>query len=366
MSLKQTPFFEMHEKNNARIIDFGKWLMPLQYTHIRDEHIAVRNKVGLFDVSHMGNILVTGKDAEKFADRIFTNQISSLKPGKAIYGFFCNEQGGIIDDLIVYKYNRDKLFFVVNATTTEKDLNWMKYNSFNNIFYDIKIQDLSEDTCILAVQGPLSKPLLERIVRKKNDFYNLQRFSFFEDTISSSPVMIARTGYTGENGYELFFDKKYARHIWNILIKEGKSFGLTLCGLGARDSLRLEKCYPLYGNELSETITPLEANLKWAVSYRKDFIGKDAIEKKPVQKTLVAFVMVDNRIPRHGYPILSEDGKEIGYVTSGGISYSIEKNVGMGYVPLSYSKWGTVLKILIKDKTFSAKVVKPPFVPDRK
>jgi aminomethyltransferase len=367
MSLKTTPFYELHKRHNARMVPFGRWLMPLQYTHIRDEHLAVRKKAGLFDASHMGNILVTGKDAEKFSDRLLTNQIAGRKPFRAVYGMFCNERGGVIDDLIVYKYNRDKLMFVVNAGCADKDLHWMKHQSFSSTFYDVKIQDLSEETCILAVQGPESPKILEKPLRKKGEFRNLQRFSFYDDTFSSVPITVARTGYTGENGYELYFNRKHARQVWDILMKEGRPFGLTLCGLGARDSLRLEKCYPLYGNELSETVTPLEADLKWAVSFRKDFIGRKALEGvKSTERRLVAFTMLEDRVPRHGYPILSQEEKEIGTVSSGGISFSLGKNIGMGFVPAAYARWDLPVKILIRDKAVPAKIIKPPFVADRK
>jgi len=362
MPLKKTPFFDQHKKHNARMTDFGGWLMPVQYTRIQDEHCAVRRSVGLFDVSHMGNILITGKDAERFADYLVSNSVAGKKPYKVIYSPMLNERGGIVDDLLVYKYNRDKMMLVVNASNIQKDLHWIKSQSFKKMFFDVKIQDLSEETAILALQGPNSTRILERMVRKKNELRGLRYYTFYDDTINGLPVTVSRTGYTGEVGYEIYLQSRHADQFWHLLLREGKSFGLTLCGLGARDSLRLEKCYSLYGNDINETTTPLEADLKWTVNFRKDFIGKSAIEGQVPARKIAAFEMLVSRIPRHDYKIFSADDREVGRVTSGGISFTLKKNIGMGYVETSLAKPGTPVKIDIRGEKFNARIVQPPFV----
>jgi len=362
MSLKKTPFFELHKKHNAKMVDFGGWLMPVQYTHIQDEHLAVRRSVGLFDVSHMGNIFITGKDAEKFSDYLVSNTIAGKKPYKIIYSPMLNEHGGIVDDLLVYKYNRDKMMFVVNASNIQKDLHWIKSQSFTKMFFDVKIQDLSEETAILALQGPNSSKILDRLVRKKNELRGLSYYSFYDDAISGLPVTISRTGYTGEIGYEIYLNPRHAEQLWHLLMREGKGFGIALCGLGARDSLRLEKCYSLYGNDINDTTTPIEADLKWTVNFRKDFIGKHAIDGKLPAKKLVPFEMLDNRIPRHDCKIFAPDGRETGRVTSGGISFTLRKNIGMGYVETALARPGTLIKVEIRGEQFNARIVQPPFV----
>jgi len=362
MTLKKTPFYEMHKKHNAKMTDFGGWLMPVQYTHIQDEHLAVRRSVGLFDVSHMGNLLITGKDAEKFSDYLVCNAVAGKKPYKIIYSPMLNEHGGIVDDLLVYKYNRDKMMLVVNASNIQKDLQWIKSQSFKKMFFDVKIQDLSEETGILALQGPNSTKILERLVRKKNELRGLSYYSFYDDTINGLPVTISRTGYTGEVGFEIYLNPRHCEQFWHLLMREGKGFGMALCGLGARDSLRLEKCFSLYGNDINDTTTPIEADLKWTVSFRKDFVGKASINGQVPQRKLVAFEMLDNRIPRHDYKLLATDGREIGKVTSGGISYTLRKNIGMGYVETAIARPGNLIKVDIRGEQCSARIVQPPFV----
>ncbi len=360
--LKKTPFYDLHVKHNAKIVDFGGWLLPVQYTKIQEEHLAVRKSVGLFDASHMGEFLITGKDSERFVDYILANSMFNRKPYKAVYSPMLNDKGGFVDDLIAYKYNRDKIMLVVNASNIDKDLHWVKSKTSSKIFYDVKIQDMSEETALLALQGPASLKMMERLVRRKNDLRNLQSFSFYEDNFGNIPLLISRTGYTGEFGYELYFNRKHANQVWNMLLDEGKQHNMALCGLGARDSLRLEKCMLLYGQDMNETITPLEADIRWAVNLKKDFIGKDALMQEP-EKKLIAFEMVDARIPRHDYKIFSEDGQtEIGRVTSGGVSFSTGKNIGMGYVPKEKAVVGSLIKIQIREQMYVAKVVVKPFV----
>jgi aminomethyltransferase len=367
MALSQkTPFFDQHKKNNAKIVDFGGWLLPVQYTRIQDEHQAVRQRAGLFDASHMGEFLVTGRDAEKFVDYILTNTVLNKKPYKAIYSPMLNEKGGFVDDLILYKYNRDKLMLVVNASNIEKDLRWIKSRTSSHVFFDAKIQDLSEETCLLAVQGPASQRILERLVRHSGELRQLQPFSFYEDNITNVQVIVARSGYTGELGYELYFNRQFAVKIWNFISEEGRRHGMAYCGLGARDSLRLEKCYLLYGNDMGETVTPFEADVRWTVNLKKEFVGKDSLMKQPVTRKLTAFEMLEDRIPRHEYPIFAEDGTtELGKVTSGGVSFTLKKNIGMGYVPLDYTQPGKIIKIKIREQMVPAKVVEKPFVKDK-
>lgn len=362
--LKKTPFFDLHKKHDAKIVDFGGWLLPVQYTKIQDEHLAVRKSVGLFDASHMGEFLITGKDSEKFVDYILANSLFNRKPYKAVYSPMLNDKGGFVDDLIAYKYNRDKIMLVVNASNTEKDLHWIKSKTSSKVFFDVKIQDLSEETALLALQGPASFRMMERLVRRKNELKALSSFSFYEDNFNNIPLIISRTGYTGEFGYELYFNRKHAVQVWNMLLEEGKQHNLALCGLGARDSLRLEKCMLLYGQDMNETVNPLEADIRWAVNFRKDFVGKDALPQEPTRK-LVAFEMVDARIPRHDYPIFSEDGQTtLGKVTSGGVSFSTGKNIGMGYVPKENATVGAAIKIQIREQMYAARIVAKPFVKD--
>lgn len=369
MALKTTPFHDLHKRHNARMEVYGRWILPLRYGRIRDEHQAVRTKAGLFDISCLGKILVTGRDAERLAERVFTNRISHLRPMRAVYGCFCNERGGVVDDLIVFRYNRDKILFTVNANCLEKDLRWVKRHSFASVFYDVRIQDLTEELGALAVQGPESGRILERLVRKKGDFRGLRRFAFYEDTVANAPVTVSRTGYTGELGYELFFNRKHARQVWEALWKEGRPAGLTLCGWAARDTLRLEKGYPLYGQDLKETVTPWEANLKRFVSFRKDFVGRTALESaKDMERSMVRLVTIvvdGGRIPRSGYAVLSKEGEEVGRVTSGGVSFTTGKNIGLALVRASYSRWETPVLVRMGQATVAGKVVRTPFLPDR-
>ena len=355
---KKTPFYNFHIEQKAKMVDFGGWLMPVQYSHIKKEHLAVRSQVGLFDASHMGEFLITGQQALDFVDYLVTNSIADKKDGKTIYSPLCNEQGGFIDDLLVYKFNSSKIRLVVNASNIEKDWNWINKQAQS---YDVTLENQSSDTALLALQGPKSADLLSNLVEKAEILKSLEYYSFYEDKLSNIPLLISRTGYTGELGFELYFHKKYSQTILNELMALADSYNLTLCGLGARDSLRLEKGYLLYGNDMNETITPIEADVAWTVKWDKDFIGKKVLQNLTFSKKLIGFEMLDNRIPRHGYKIFSK-GDLIGEVTSGGISFSLEKNIGMGYVQRPYAELETPIQIEIRDKKFSAKVVKKTFV----
>jgi len=355
---KKTPLYDFHIEHNAKVIDFGGWLMPVQYTHIKNEHLAVRSQVGLFDASHMGEFLITGKQALIFVDYLVTNAIADKKNGKTIYSPLCNDQGGFIDDLLVYKFSPTKIMLVVNASNIEKDWNWVKQKSEP---FDVTLEDQSADTVLLALQGPKSADFLSTLVKQPEILKSLEYYSFYEEKILDISLLISRTGYTGELGFELYFHKKHTQMMLNEIMALADSYNMTLCGLGARDSLRLEKGYLLYGNDMNETITPIEADVAWTVKWNKDFIGKEALQNLKPSKKLIGFEMLENRIPRHGYKIFSK-GNLIGEVTSGGISFSLGKNIGMGYVQLPYAELETPIQIEIRDKKFSAKVVKKTFV----
>lgn len=366
MPLRTTPFHELHTKHNARMEVYGRWVLPLRYGRVRDEHLAVRSKAGLFDISCLGKILVTGRDAERLLERLFTNRLSHLKPMRAAYGVFCNERGGVVDDLMVFRYNRDKILLTVNPNCLEKDLHWVKRHTFASVFFDVKVQDLTEELCGLAIQGPESGKILERLVRKRNELRSLTRFGFYEDTVAGVSATVSRTGYTGELGFELFFNRKHARQVWEALLKEGKGVGLALCGWAARDTLRLEKGYVLYGQDLTEAVTPLEAGLNRVVSFRKDFVGRRALEAGPPARRLVMLVVESGRVPRQGYPVLSADGVEVGHVTSGGVSFSTGRNIGLALVAADHGRPDTVLRVRMGRTEVEAKVVRKPYLGDRR
>lgn len=362
---KRTPFYHVHEKLGAKLIDFGGYDMPVQYDSIRKEHRAVRNKVGMFDVSHMGEFYITGPDALKLVQYVTINDASRLQVGQAQYSAMCYEDGGIVDDLLVYKLPRDEGYMlVVNAANTEKDLSWIRsHNTF-----EAEVRDRSEQTCLLAIQGPAALDTLQKLTKLKLDgikFYHYKTGSCagYDDIIFSA------TGYTGEQGFELYFDKAQSdpQVIWNTIMEAGEEFGIEPCGLGARDTLRLEMGFALYGNDISSDTNPLEARLGWLTKLEKgEFVGREALQKvkeEGIKRKLVGFVVDEKRaIPRSGYKILDEEGNEIGYVTSGSQSITLGKAIGLGYVSRELTKEGTKIFIEIRNKRAEATIVFPPFV----
>ncbi|SMO36951.1 glycine cleavage system aminomethyltransferase GcvT [Fodinibius sediminis] len=362
--LKRTPFYELHKKAGAKLIDFGGFDMPVQYESIRKEHKAVRENVGIFDVSHMGEFYVSGSQAFELVQKMTINDVARLQPGKAQYSAMCYEDGGMVDDLLVYMLAEDEYILVVNASNIEKDFNWIaKHNSF-----DAELADLSEDTCLLAVQGPRSVETLQKLTEtdlSSVSFYtfNMGQLAGFDD------ITFSATGYTGEKGFELYFNKNRVNPaaVWEAIMDAGSEFGIEPCGLGARDTLRLEMGYALYGNDITEDTHPLEAGMGWLTRLDKDdFIGREALiraREEGLERRLVGFVVEDRRsIPRKGYTLYDSEDQEIGFVTSGTRSITLNENIGMGYVKEPYSEEGSAVFVEVRNKKSRAIVKKPPFV----
>lgn len=358
--MKKTKFHHIHKKLGAKIVEFAGYEMPIQYSSIIAEHKAVRTSVGVFDVSHMGEIFIRGKNALDFVQYVTVNDASVLTNGKIQYSAMCYPYGGIVDDLLVYKLNDEEFMFVVNAANKDKDFAWLKQN---NIF-NVEIADESEEYSLLAVQGPKSKDIIQKICDKQLE---LEYYHFFYAKIAGVNMIISRTGYTGELGYELYFkgNEQTAEQVWNSLFEAGKDEHIVPAGLGARDSLRLEMGYCLYGNDIDETTNPLEANLTWITKLnKKNFIGKEAllkIKEEGIKRKLVPLISYEKAFPRHGYDLLV-DGKKVGYITSGTVSPILENPIALGYVSVDYAKEGTQINFLIRDKQIPAFVTKLPFI----
>lgn len=355
---KKTPLYNCHLAAGAKMVEFGGWLMPVQYEGIIKEHLAVREAAGLFDVSHMGEIEVQGPGSRELVQRIITNDIDRLIPGKVLYSPMCYPDGGTVDDLLVYHLAEEHYLLVVNAANIEKDFNWIIGESRGNV----SVTDISDKTCQLALQGPLAKTILQKLTNV--ELSDLKYYSFISGTVQGCQCLISRTGYTGEDGFELYFDQELATLLWDSILEGGKAEGVKPVGLGARDTLRFEAGLALYGNELTETISPVMAGLGWTVKFNKeDFIGKESLLKEKEQGSnykLVGLEMLDKGIPRNGYQI-SQDGRQVGWITSGTFAPSVGKNLGLGYVEVSLSAPGTELDILIRGKPLKAQVVTKPF-----
>lgn len=349
---KRTCLYENHIAEGAFMAPFAGFVMPIQYANIQLEHLAVRNKCGLFDVSHMGEVTVKGPDAERYVQHIFTNDVANAPIGKIFYGMMCYENGGTVDDLLVYKMGENDFFLVINAANIDKDWEWMQQNAKG---FDIDLQNRSDYYGQIAVQGPDAEHTVETVLGlpcAELGFYTVK-------TIGD--VIVSRTGYTGEDGFEIYASHDYIRECWEKLIKAG----VQPCGLGCRDTLRFEVGLPLYGDELSENITPIMAGLGLFVKLDKvEFIGKDALAKQKAEgpvKKLVGIELDDKAIPRHGYPVLNMQGEQIGEVTTGYHCLSVDKSVCMALVDAQYSKLDTELQIQIRKKVFPGKVVKKQF-----
>lgn len=330
--------------------------MPVQYTTIIDEHITTRTKAGLFDICHMGEFIVKGPDSKPFIQELIVGNLNKIFPGKAMYSSMCNENGTCIDDLIVFQLKENEFMLVVNACNTEKDFNWLNKNSDN---LNVEIKNISEKTGKIDLQGPLAEKILKKIINVNFP----KRFHFINANIEGISTLLSRTGYTAEDGFELYIPIKETEKMWNKLLEAGKDEGLKPIGLGARDTLRIEACYSLYGHEMSEKITPIEAGLAWTVKLEKDFIGKKVLEKQKKQgteKILVPFEMLDRAVPRQNYEIFSND-KKIGYVTSGTYSPTFKKPLGMALIKTEFSNIGNRIKIKIRGKFYNAVIVKKPF-----
>ncbi len=358
--MKKTAFYKIHEKLGAKIVEFAGYLMPIQYSSIIAEHKTVRNSVGVFDVSHMGEVFVSGEKALEFVQHITVNDASVLFPGRVQYSAMCYPDGGIVDDLLVYKLADDKFMLVINASNIEKDFRWMKENNK----FGVELKNLSDDYSLLAVQGPNSKQVVQKICGENLD---LEYYHFKQTKIAGIDMIVSRTGYTGELGYELYFkgDEKTAEHIWNKIFDAGKEYDIQPVGLAARDSLRLEMGFCLYGNDIDLTTNPLEAGLGWITKLKKEsFIGKEALLKakaEGLKRKLVALITEEKAFPRKGYEITS-GGVKVGVLTSGTVSPILDKAIALGYVETQLAEENTELNFLIRGKEIPAKITKLPFV----
>lgn len=360
--MKNTPFTEKHIALGAKMAPFAGYNMPISYTGINEEHATVRKAAGVFDVSHMGEFMLKGEGALDLIQRVTTNDASKLTAGKAQYSCFTNEQGGIIDDLLVYCIEENKVYMlVVNASNIDKDWAWLQQHNTAGV----EMHNISEQTCLLAVQGPNATKIVQALTDM--DVLNLKYYTFTKGTFAGvNNVLISATGYTGAGGVEIYFEDKEgaADAIWNALFGEGEAMGLKPIGLAARDTLRLEMGFCLYGNDIDDTTTPLEGGLGWITKFTKDFTAKEILQKQKeegVQRKLVGFEMIDRGIPRHGYDICNEGGEKIGYVTSGTQAPSLAKAIGMGYVATALASPDSSIFIKVRDKLLAAKVAKMPF-----
>lgn len=359
---KKTFLHDEQVKLGAKMIEFAGWMMPVSYSSIIDEHKTVRENVGLFDVSHMGEVYVSGKDALAFLNKLVPQDVSKLTISKAVYCQLLNKQGGIIDDLIIYKVEDEKYLLIVNASRIDEDLNWMVRNSLG---FDVAIDNQSHNYSLLAIQGPKASELMDKMGLKKENqppFFSIKRAELFNINL-----FVSRTGYTGEDGFEILVKNEFSELLWNYIIKAGLEFGLKPIGLGARDTLRLEAALHLYGNDMDENTTPIEANLSWSVSKTKtaDYNGKEVIQEQLQNggnKKLIGLKMLERAIPRHEYEIFYNNEKT-GVVTSGGVSPALGENIALGYVKnIKDICTGSIVQVKIREKLYNAEIVKRPFV----
>lgn len=360
--MQKTVLNEIHKQLGARMVPFAGFEMPVEYSGITSEHMAVRRAAGMFDVSHMGEFLVKGPHAFDFVQYITTNNVSDLPVGKAQYSCMPNNEGGIVDDLIVYHLDEELFMLVVNASNIEKDWNWCKTNNH----FGAELVDISQQTSLLAVQGPKAKEILQPLT--SINLSDIPYYAFETGNFAGiNDVIISNTGYTGSGGFELYIDNKHAEFVWTTLMKQGHEKGLVPAGLGARDTLRLEAGFALYGNDLNDTTTPIEAGLGWITKLVEgnNFISRHILEKQKkegVNRRLKGFVLEERGIPRKGYEIRDDKGNVIGEVTSGTMSPMLKKGIGMGYVNKGFWKEESEIFIRIRNKDVKAKIVKPPFV----
>jgi aminomethyltransferase len=358
--LKRTPLFPLYEKYGAKTIDFGGWELPVQFSSILEEHEAVRTRAGLFDVSHMGEVTIKGKDALKLIQTLITNDASKMEIGQAIYSPMCYPDGGTVDDLLIYRTGEEEYLAVVNAANIDKDVEWIEKHADG----EVEIKNISAETAQLAIQGPSAERILQKLTSE--DLSQIKFFRFKQDVdLDGSKALVSRTGYTGEDGFEIYCSPEDAVKLWDKILEAGKEEGILPCGLGARDTLRFEAKLPLYGQEITADITPIEAGLGFWVKVDKevDFIGKEVLKEqkeKGAPRKLVGIEMVERGIPRHGYPVMVND-EEIGVVTSGTQSPTLKKNVGLALIKADFAQEGQELDVIIRGKRVKAVVVKTPF-----
>ncbi len=360
--MKQTPFTKKHLELGAKMAEFAGYNMPISYTGINEEHAVVRNNAGIFDVSHMGEFMLKGENALDLIQRVTSNDASKLKAGQAQYSCLPNEDNGIVDDLLVYCIKENETYMlVVNASNIEKDWNWISKRNTNNV----DMQNISERTCLLAIQGPNATRILQPLT--EIDLLNMKYYNFEKGKFAGvDNVLISATGYTGSGGVEIYFDDKddHAEKIWDAIMEIGSPKGLKPIGLGARDTLRLEKGFCLYGNDIDDTTSPLEAGLGWITKFSKEFTNSETLKEEKeagVSRKLIGFEMLEKGIARHGYEIKDFEGNILGVVTSGTQSPSLGKAIGLGYVKKNFAAQGSEIYISIRTNLLKAKVVKVPF-----
>jgi aminomethyltransferase len=360
--MKTTAFNKIHKKLGGKLVEFAGYEMPVEYSGIKDEHMTVRQAVGVFDVSHMGEFWIKGPNALKLVNKITSNDPNILKPGQAQYSCFPNGNGGIVDDLLVYYYEPEKYMLVVNASNIEKDWDWVV--SQNDV--GAELENASDNISQLAIQGPKATAVLQKLTH-----VNLSEIKFYTFTTGKfagiDDVIISATGYTGAGGFELYFRNEVAEQIWNAIFEAGEEFGIKPIGLAARDTLRLEMGYCLYGNDIDDTTSPIEAGLGWITKFNhgRSFIDREFLmmqKTEGVKRRLRGFILQERGIPRHDYELLNSEGSVIGKVTSGTMSPMLNKGIGMGYVAKEYSAFGTKIFVKIRNKTIPAEIVKLPFI----
>ena len=356
--MKRTPLYAAHRRAGARLVDFAGWEMPVQYRGVIAEHLAVRRYAGLFDVSHMGESEVRGAGAEAFCQRLTANDVSRIKIGQAQYDLLLNDNGGVVDDVIFYRRQPDHFLICVNASNSDKDFQWIR----NHATSGVDVENVSEQYAQLALQGPVAEKILQPLTT--HNLGAIKSFRFAEDGVAGTRCLIARTGYTGETGFELYCDWHDVEKLWDDLLDAGSPSGLVPAGLGARDTLRLEKAYPLYGHELDEATTPLEAGLDWVVKFSKgSFIGREVLlrqKQQGVKRKLVGLELIEPGIARSEYPLL-KDGRSIGRVTSGTRSPTLGRSIALGYVAAEEARIDNRLEVEIRNKTIRARIAPLPF-----
>lgn len=359
MSAKRIPLHHVHEELGAKMMPFAGFEMPVRYSSDKEEHLCVRERVGVFDVSHMGEFMLEGPKALDLIQKVTSNDASKIVDGQAQYTCMPNETGGIVDDLLVYRFHQEKYMLVVNASNIEKDWQWIAQRNNEGV----RMTDVSDDTVLLAVQGPTATEILQKLTDINLEEVGFYRFT--EGKLAGQDMIISGTGYTGESGFELYIPKAGAEQVWNQIFEAGEPYGIKPIGLGARDTLRLEMALCLYGNDITDETSPLEAGLGWITKFTKAFTHAENLKKQKeegVTRKLVGFEMLDRGVPRNGYELLNEDGEVIGHVTSGTMSPSLEKGIGMGYVQKAYASPGTGIKVKVRKKELRAQVVKRPFL----
>ena len=360
MSLKQVPLHHIHQQLGAKIVPFAGYEMPVRYSSDLDEHHTVRNGVGIFDVSHMGEFVLKGEGALALIQRVSANDASTLFDGKVQYSYLPNGRGGIVDDLLVYRISEVEYMLVVNASNIDKDWTWISQYAPD---YEVQLVDISDGMCLFAVQGPMAAKALETLTPADLEmtYYTFEKTDF----AGYANAIVSATGYTGAGGFEIYVSNHQAEGVWNAIMEAGKPYGIKPIGLGARDTLRLEMGYNLYGNDITDDTSPLEAGLGWVTKFTHDFIDADVLKQQKEQgiaRRLVGFEMIDRGIPRGHYDLTDADGHKVGEVTSGTQSPTLGKGIGLGYVPTSVSKPGSELFVNVRDKLLKVQVVKLPFV----